>query len=332
MIRYQLVRIMKKFFYPKEVVDDLLTDKESIEIQKSQIVDFPASLPMQVHQHTKNEITDFPTTMTPSSHTHGNISNEGVITGKQNKNVVTDSNGKITTEDKYSHPTHAATTGVPASNVNLTFGGSFQVSQPVVNNLGHVTQLNARTLAMPSLPVASNSQAGVIKIGSDSNSAAAGNHSHNASNVLFTPTVEEWQGLGNPSNVGLALNKSFEYVSNQLDEKQSTLEISHETKVGQLVPTAKIHFTKYGKLVIADFYFKHSAGTDSHLVNISNDYIPSSYYHNAHFPSVQLADKDTGYLNVVFIKYNDPFYQIRLVSDHPNKSQTVHGQLVWVTD
>lgn len=332
MIRYQLVRIMKKFFYPKDTVDELLTDKSSIEIQKSQITDFPSSLPMSSHTHFKRDITDFPETMSPSSHDHGNISNEGVIIGKASKNVVTDSNGKITTEDKYRHPTQSEVIGLPEGNVNLTFGGSFQLSQPVVNNLGHVTQLNAHTLSIPSLPVASNSQAGVIKIGSDSNSAAAGNHAHNASNVLFTPTVEEWQGIGDPSNVGLALNKSFEYVSNQLDTKQSALEISHQTKTGHLVPTAKIHFTKYGKLVIADFFFKHSAGTDSHLVNIDEEYIPSSYYHNTHFPSVQLADKDTGYLNIVFIKYNDPYYQIRLVSNHPNKSQTVHGQLVWVTD
>lgn len=41
---------------------------------------------------------------TPKSHTHGNISNTGTLTGKS-QNVVTDSNGAITTEAKPTIPT-----------------------------------------------------------------------------------------------------------------------------------------------------------------------------------------------------------------------------------
>lgn len=332
MIRYQLVRIMKKFFYPKETVDTLLTDKESIEIEKSQVVDFPSNLPMASHTHTTSEISNFPTTMTPSSHDHGNIANGGIITGKNNKNVVTDSNGKITTEDKYVHPSHPAVNGVPSSNLNLDFGGNFQVSQPVVDNQGHVSELTARTLSLPTLPIASKSKQGIIQIGEDSNSAAAGNHSHSAVNIPFTATIEEWQGIGNPTNVNDAVNTSFEYTCNILDEKQDTLEKENYDCTNSSLNNAVVHYTKYGKLVIADFNFKHSAGSNPrHLCMIVPEYAPSSHYTS--LPAVQLVDTNTGYRNTVYMtKDNDGMYQLYLIVATKSKSQTVAGQLIWVTD
>ena len=73
MIRHELVRILKKFFYHKEKVDELLTDKHSIQIQKSQISDFPESLTPSSHTHTKSDISDFPSSMTPTNHTHQKV-------------------------------------------------------------------------------------------------------------------------------------------------------------------------------------------------------------------------------------------------------------------
>ena len=64
------------------------------------------------HNHTKSQITDFPTSMTPTSHTHGNLQNNGQVgsTAQASKNVVTDSSGKITTEDKPTIPSASSTT------------------------------------------------------------------------------------------------------------------------------------------------------------------------------------------------------------------------------
>lgn len=50
----------------------------------------------------------------------------------------------------YEHPNHAALTGVPTTNATLSHGGTFKVSQPVVDALGHTTALNARTYTLPS--------------------------------------------------------------------------------------------------------------------------------------------------------------------------------------
>ncbi len=93
-LRYQLVRIMKKFFYHKEKIHELLTDKSTIQINKSQITDFPNSLPITSHTHTKSEITDFPSTMTPSAHTHpkSQITDLG--------NATTSNPGLLSSEDK----------------------------------------------------------------------------------------------------------------------------------------------------------------------------------------------------------------------------------------
>ena len=67
------------YYYLKEQIDDLLEQKASI------------------------------------SHSHGNITNEGVITNQINKNVVTDGNGKITTEAKPTIPVANAT----ATNIKM---------------------------------------------------------------------------------------------------------------------------------------------------------------------------------------------------------------------
>lgn len=64
------------------------------------------------HNHTVSNITDFPTSIPPSSHTHGNLQNNGQVgsTAQANKNVVTDSSGKITTENKPTIPSASSTT------------------------------------------------------------------------------------------------------------------------------------------------------------------------------------------------------------------------------
>ena len=75
------------------------------------------------HTHTKSEITDFPSSMTPASHTHGNLQNNGQVgsTAQSSKNVVTDANGKITTEDKPTIPS-ASTTTPSADTTNGSVG------------------------------------------------------------------------------------------------------------------------------------------------------------------------------------------------------------------
>jgi len=49
----------------------------------------------------------------------------------------------------YQHPTYTAYTGVPTKNESPKFGGSFNVTQPVSDNQGHITGMNSRTITIP---------------------------------------------------------------------------------------------------------------------------------------------------------------------------------------
>ena len=51
--------------------------------------------------------------------------------------------------NKYTHPTHTATTGVPTDNAAPGFGGSFQVNQITSDSQGHVISSTPRTITIP---------------------------------------------------------------------------------------------------------------------------------------------------------------------------------------
>ena len=70
---------------------------------------------------------------TPTSHSHGNISNTGTLSGKS-KNVVTDSNGTITTEDKLPIPTKTS---------DLTNDSGFLTSHNPIDSSLSSTSTNA---------------------------------------------------------------------------------------------------------------------------------------------------------------------------------------------
>ena len=95
--------------------------------------------------------------------------------------LVTESNdGLMSAEDKiklnniennannYSHPIQEGIIGVPTFNKVPNFGETFEVSQPVINTLGHVTLLNTRTIKIPDT-IASSLSLGLIKIGTNIN-------------------------------------------------------------------------------------------------------------------------------------------------------------------
>ena len=49
----------------------------------------------------------------------------------------------------YTHPTYTQYTGKPTSNQTPSFGDTFYVSQVISDNLGHVSQMNDRTIKIP---------------------------------------------------------------------------------------------------------------------------------------------------------------------------------------
>lgn len=70
------------------------------------------------------DLSNIPSSFTPKSHTHGNLQNDGSVGTSNNasKNVVTDSNGKITTEAKPTIPSASST--VPSADTSSGSYGS----------------------------------------------------------------------------------------------------------------------------------------------------------------------------------------------------------------
>lgn len=77
--------------------------------------------------------------------------------------TLTGSDGSITTvEDTdtnttYSHPSYTARTGVPTTNQTPTFGGTFNITQPVSDETGHITAMNDRTITIPNATATTDS-------------------------------------------------------------------------------------------------------------------------------------------------------------------------------
>ena len=65
--------------------------------------------------------------------------------------------------NKYIHPSYTARTGVPTGNQTPAFGGTFTVSQPVSDATGHITNINSRTITIPST-TASTSTKGIVQL------------------------------------------------------------------------------------------------------------------------------------------------------------------------
>lgn len=183
---------------------------------KSEISDFPTSMTPTSHTHTKSEITDFPSTMTPTSHTHGNLQNGGTIsvsgTVQKSKNVVTDSNGYITTEAKPTIPTKTSQltndSGYLTSHQDITgkldkAQGSTNASKNVVTDAnGNIT-----VEAKPTIPSANTTASNIKMNGTQSagslTSFAKADHIH----PTDTSRVAVSQGTSN-SGKFLKVNSS----------------------------------------------------------------------------------------------------------------------------
>ena len=158
------------------------------------------------HTHKKSEITDFPaipdvsnyirksstsglvkndgtidtTTYSTASHTHGNLQTNGVIgtSNNANKNVITDANGKITTENKPTIPTKTSdlTNDGDGSNVFVKDNDSRLTNSrtPTSHSHGNITNNGRVTVGYdtiitgPAL-IADNNDDGTLKAGLLSN-------------------------------------------------------------------------------------------------------------------------------------------------------------------
>lgn len=95
-------------------------------------------------------------------------------------------------DDGYVHPSYTEITGVPTANQTPAFGGTFQVSQPISDSMGHITAINSRTITIPST-TATTSANGLM---SSSDKTKLNGISTSAKNIIVSSTQPTSQSTG----------------------------------------------------------------------------------------------------------------------------------------
>lgn len=326
MIKYQLKRIMSKFFYPKPEIDELLTDKETIEISKNQISDFPASIPAAAHTHNKSEITDFPSkmdptahthkkseitdfpaTMTPTAHNHGNLNDDGLLNSDVSSNnvskmVVTDSTQNLKTINK-----------IPFSKLDIS-----------KNNLV--------ALGLPGADTNTTYSAGT---GLTLNDTTFNIHNAPATELRHTITAEaDFSNINKtalPVGVEIAQNAINELIDHRLGELfASTGDISTTTikgsnmQPGRYTDDSWIRWTRIGRLVVMDYHLQGNSSlaraTTLHVCNVPDGYLPN----NSNIYSNWTNTTSNGQIRMA----NNPA-QVKLYIVGGNTSNVIAGQLIY---
>lgn len=328
MIKYQLKRIMSKFFYPKPEIDELLTDKETIEISKNQISDFPASIPAAAHTHNKSEITDFPSkmdptehthkkseitdfpaTMTPTAHNHGNLNDNGMLDSDVTSNnvskvVVTDSTQNLKTINK-----------IPFSKLDIS-----------KNNLV--------SLGLPGEDTNTTYSAGT---GLTLDNTTFNIHNAPATELRHTITAEaDFSNINKvalPVGVEIAQNAINELIDHRLGELfASTGDISTTTinggnmQPGRYTNDSWIRWTRIGRLVVIDYHLQGESSlaraTTLHVCNVPDGYLPN----NSNIYSNWTNTTSAGQIRMA----NNPA-QVKLYIAGGNTSNVIAGQLIYFT-
>lgn len=94
-----------------------------------------------------------------NSHGHGNATTgaAGFMSAADKQKL----DGIAAGANAYTHPGYTARTGVPTADQTPGFGGSFNVTQPVSDDAGHITAMNSRKVTIPDT-AATQSAAGLM--------------------------------------------------------------------------------------------------------------------------------------------------------------------------
>jgi len=268
-IRYQLVRIMKKFFYPKETTDELLTDKSTIEIQKSQITDFPSSMPPTSHTHTKNQISDFAHTHTRNqisdfSHTHtkNQISD---FAHTHTRNQISDFSHSHTTNDISNFPE----TMPPSAHTHTKNQISDFAHTHTKNQISDFTHNHDDRYFTES------------EINTKLNAKANSSHNQNASTII-SPTSYQYIGseqYDTQEAINQAINTKFMKIDEGLFEKPATYREFNENN-GISSSILKEHsvltFFNIGDFVFVEYSIKGQNNSATNELLVTN-YLDEKY-------------------------------------------------------
>lgn len=247
----------------------------------------------------KNDGTIDTTTYSTASHTHGNLQTNGVIgtSNNANKNVITDANGKITTENKPTIPTKTSdlTNDGDGSNVFVKDNDSRLTNSRTptshshgnITNNGRVTVGYDTIISGPAL-IADNNDDGTLKAGLLSNAYISDRSSlQNINHSLDGNETSQ-------ENVNILIDAKIGDISGALNNK-----INKSSTKGLVKNDGSIDTTSYlsslpshthTKSEITDFTHTHSIGDITTLQTILNGKANKSHTHNEYVTNQELYD------------------------------------------
>ena len=206
-------------------------------------------------------------------------------------------NDKITiaaTDTVYTHPSYTARTGVPTANAAPAFGGTFSVTQPKSDTTGHITEMNTKTITIPS---------------STATTSAAGLMSASDKTKLDTITdyvVEQNITTGIGSNTSSWGYRKWNSGHAECFLKMPIENVKCDTKVGNWYKTAVIsppnfpfQFTYYPTV---NMYFETISGTGGIVWSTgTSSATPTTKPINVYIIRMTSSASITGYLNIYAI-------------------------------
>lgn len=154
------------------VIQDVVTWLKQWFYTESEIDTITGGLQSQINN--KAEISEL-NSKASATHTHGNLQNDGKVGTSSNasKNVVTDANGYLTVEEKYSHPSTHATTIIKEGSALANIGTSANATQHTINDaintaIGNLSSIKA-VQVIDTKPTASSSTMDKLYIVNENN-------------------------------------------------------------------------------------------------------------------------------------------------------------------
>ena len=247
----------------------------------------------------KNDGTIDTTTYSTASHTHGNLQTNGVIgtSNNANKNVITDANGKITTENKPTIPTKTSdlTNDGDGSNVFVKDNDSRLTNSrtPTSHSHGNITNNGRVTVGYdtiipgPAL-IADNNDDGTLKTGLLSNAYISDRSSlQNINHSLDGNETSQ-------ENVNILIDAKIGDISGALNNK-----INKSSTKGLVKNDGSIDTTSYlsslpshthTKSEITDFTHTHNISDVATLQTTLNEKANKSHTHNEYVTDQELYD------------------------------------------
>ena len=211
----------------------------------------------------------------------------------------------VFTDTVYEHPTLEAKTGSPTENQTPGFGETFEVSQTITNDTGHVTEINTRTVLIPSTEMSGATSSKSGKTGLVPPPAAGQENAFLRGDGMWAIPEGTGTGGGGTSSSDTKVTQSGTTESNY---RPIVLGYTQSTNVDELTDTvtSNVFVSKsiYAKASTGTLYASEFSGSGASLTSLNADNISSGTLSSDRLPTVPITKGGTGATTAKAAQYN----------------------------